>query len=81
VAVLPGFVPVSTRPSRLEVVWLTGRLQDDRPLPPQRLPGNPGVRRQFVFLCRKLDPFSNTAEAIDGSKFKAVKSRDDNPTG
>ncbi|UZO99403.1 Transposase (plasmid) [Roseomonas mucosa] len=32
--------------------------------------------RQFVLLCRKLDLFSDSLVAIDGSKFKAVNARD-----
>jgi hypothetical protein len=38
------------------------------------------VCREFVALCRKLDLFSATSVAIDGSKFKAVNARDKNFT-
>jgi hypothetical protein len=38
------------------------------------------VCRQFVVLCRQLDLFSDAVVAIDGSKFKAVKSSDRNFT-
>lgn len=31
------------------------------------------VCRQFVQVCRRLDVFSDSSVAIDGSKFKAVK--------
>ena len=36
--------------------------------------------RRFVVLCRDLKLFSQAAVAIDGSKFKAVNSRDRNFT-
>ena len=36
--------------------------------------------RQFVVLCRRLDLFSETVIAIDGSRFKAVNTRDKNYT-
>ena len=36
--------------------------------------------RQFVILCRKLNLFSDAVVAIDGSKFKAVNTRDKNYT-
>jgi len=39
-----------------------------------------GVCRRFVELCRDLKLFSQAAVAIDGSKFKAVNSRDRNFT-
>ena len=32
--------------------------------------------RQFVELCRRLDLFVHAVAAIDGSKFKAVNTRD-----
>lgn len=35
---------------------------------------------QFVVLCRQLNLFSQSVVAIDGSKFKAVNSRDRNFT-
>ncbi len=38
------------------------------------------VCREFVVLCRKLNLFSESFVAIDGSKFKAVNSRDRNYT-
>ncbi len=34
------------------------------------------VCRQFVVLCRDLKLFTQAVVAIDGSKFKAVNSRD-----
>ena len=38
------------------------------------------VCRAFVLLCRKLDLFTDSLIAIDGSKFKAVNNRDLNYT-
>ena len=35
---------------------------------------------QFVALCRRLDLFTQAVVAIDGSKFKAVNTRDRNFT-
>ena len=36
--------------------------------------------RKFIALCRRLDLFSHAVVAIDGSKFKAVNTRDKNFT-
>jgi len=38
------------------------------------------VCREFVVLCRRLELFSEASVAIDGSKFKAVSTRDRNFT-
>ena len=38
------------------------------------------VCREFVMLCRRLELFSEASVAIDGSKFKAVNTRDRNFT-
>jgi TolA-binding protein len=38
------------------------------------------VCREFVVLCRRLDLLSEASVAIDGSKFKAVNTRDRNFT-
>ena len=38
------------------------------------------VCREFILLCRKLNLFTDTLIAIDGSKFKAVNNRDRNLT-
>jgi TolA-binding protein len=40
----------------------------------------PKVCREFVVLCRHLELFSEASVAIDGSKFKAVNTRDRNFT-
>jgi len=34
------------------------------------------VCREFILLCRRLDPFGGELFAIDGSKFRAVNARD-----
>jgi hypothetical protein len=51
-------------------------LQDDRRLSQGQRPGDPLRCRQFVALCRGLNLFTQAIVAIDGSRFKAVNSRD-----
>jgi transposase len=38
------------------------------------------VCREFVVLCRRLELFSEESAAIEGSKFKAINSRESNVT-
>lgn len=68
----------------IELVWLTGRLAPDfKTIADFRRDNGPAIRatcRQFVMLCRKLNLFSDALVAIDGSKFKAVNTRDKNYT-
>ena len=68
----------------VELMWLTGRLTpDSKTIADFRRDSGKGIRsvcRRFVELCRDLKPFSQAAVAIDGSKFKAVNSRDRNFT-
>ena len=68
----------------LELMWLTGRLAPDfKTIADFRRDNGKGIRgacRRFVELCRDLKLFSQAAVAIDGSKFKAVNSRDNNVT-
>ena len=68
----------------LEVMWLTGRLAPDfKIIADFRRDNGPGIRatcRQFVALCRQLDFFAEAIVAIDGSRFKAVNTRDKNFT-
>ncbi|MEP7155690.1 MAG: IS1182 family transposase [Betaproteobacteria bacterium] len=68
----------------IEVMWLTGRLAPDfKTIADFRRDNGRGIRnvcRQFVQLCRKLNLFADALVAIDGSKFKAVNSRDKNFT-
>lgn len=78
-------IPSSRRLEReaqrnIELIWLTGRLAPDfKTIADFRRDNGLAIRfvcRQFVLLCRKLDLFSDAVVAIDGSKFKAVNSRD-----
>jgi RNase P protein component len=65
-------------------MWLTGRLAPDfKTIADFRKDNGKAIRsvcRQFVVLCRNLNLFSQSIIAIDGSKFKAVNSRDRNFT-
>ena len=68
----------------LEVMWLTGRLAPDhKTIADFRKDNGPAIRKvcaQFVELCRKMGLLTKASVAIDGSKFKAVNSRDNNFT-
>ena len=68
----------------VELMWLTGRLaRDFKTIADFRRHNGTGIRsvcRRFVVLCRELRLFSQAIVAIDGSKFKAVNSRDCNFT-
>ena len=68
----------------IELVWLTGRLMPDfKTIADFRKDNGDAIRlvcRQFVMLCRRLELFSEASVAIDGSKFKAVNTRDRNFT-
>src|SRR5471030_2770740 len=68
----------------VELMWLTQRLRPDfKTIADFRRDNGHAIRnacRQFVVLCRKLDLFSQSIVAIDGSKFKAVNNRDRNFT-
>src|SRR6187551_2012063 len=68
----------------LELMWLTGRLAPDfKTIADFRRDSGKGIRnvcRRFIVLCRELKLFSQAVVAIDGSKFKAVNSRDRNFT-
>jgi len=68
----------------VEVMWLTGRLAPDHKTIADFRKDNGGAIRKvcarFVALCRELDLFADACVAIDGSKFKAVNSRDRNAT-
>lgn len=68
----------------VELMWLTGRLAPDfKTIADFRRDSGKGIRnvcRQFVVLCRDLKLLSQGAVAIDGSKFKAVNSRERNYT-
>jgi transposase len=68
----------------VELMWLTGRLAPDfKTIADFRRDSGSAIRkvcRQFVVLCRELKLFTQAGVAIDGSKFKAVNSRDNNFT-
>jgi transposase len=68
----------------VELIWLTGRLMPCfKSIAAFRKDNRQAIRRvclEFVGLCRELELFSATLVAIDGSKFKAVNSRDKNFT-
>lgn len=78
-------VPSSRRLEReaqrnLEVLWLTGRLAPDfKTIADFRRDNGSAIKatcRRFVTLCRELNLFADSLIAVDGSKFKAVNSRD-----
>src|SRR5471030_65662 len=68
----------------VELMWLTQRLAPDfKTIADFRRDNGPAIRatcRQFIELCRRLDLFAHAVAAIDGSKFKAVNTRDKNFT-
>jgi transposase len=68
----------------IELVWLIGRLMPDfKTIADFRKDNGEAIRRvcrEFVVLCRRLEFFSEASVAIDGSKFKAVNTRDRNFT-
>src|SRR5262249_52599586 len=68
----------------VEAMWLTGRLAPDhKTMADFRKDNGPAIRKvcaRFVALCRELGLLTSTSVAIDGSKFKAVNTRDKNFT-
>ncbi len=68
----------------VEMMWLTGRLTPDfKTIADFRKDNGPAILatcRQFIALCRRLDLFAHAVAAIDGSRFKAVNTRDKNFT-
>lgn len=68
----------------VEVMWLTGRLvPDHKTIADFRKDNGPAIRKvcsTFVALCRHIGLFAEASVAIDGSKFKAVNTRDKNYT-
>ena len=68
----------------VELMWLTQRLTPDfKTIADFRRDNGAAIRKacaQFVVLCRRLKLFTEAIVAIDGSKFKAVNSRDKNFT-
>jgi transposase len=68
----------------LEVIWLLRRLTpDDKTIADFRKDNGPAIKKvcaQFVALCRQMGLLNGASVAIDGSKFKAVNTRDKNFT-
>ena len=68
----------------LEAIWLLKRLTpDDKTIADFRKDNGPAIRKvcaQFVTLCRQMGLLTKASVAIDGSKFKAVNTRDKNFT-
>ncbi len=68
----------------VELMWLTGRLAPDhKTIADFRRENASAIQAacaRFVVLCRQLGLFGATLVAIDGSKFKAVNTRDKNFT-
>jgi transposase/macrodomain Ter protein organizer (MatP/YcbG family) len=68
----------------VEVMWLTGRLiPDHKTIADFRKDSGPGIKQvcvRFIELCRLMGLLTQTSVAIDGSKFKAVNTRDKNFT-
>jgi transposase len=68
----------------VELMWLTGRLAPDfKTIADFRRHNGAAIRKacsSFIVLCRQLKLFTQAVVAIDGSKFKAVNSRDRNFT-
>ena len=68
----------------VELMWLTGRLMPDfKTIADFRRNNGRAIRAacaQFIVLCRQFDLFTRAVVAIDGSKFKAVNTRDKNFT-
>src|SRR5271154_6754789 len=68
----------------LEVMWLTGRLAPDhKTIADFRKDNGSAIKKvcaQFVELCHRIGLLTTGSVAIDGSKFKAVNTRDKNFT-
>jgi len=68
----------------VELMWLTERLMPDfKTIADFRKDNGKAIRRvcrEFIELCRAMGFFTQAIVAIDGSKFKAVNSKDRNDT-
>jgi hypothetical protein len=68
----------------VELMWLLGRLSPDfKTIADFRKDNGKGIKntcRTFIDLCRQLNMFTDTIITIDGSKFKAVNSKENNYT-
>ena len=68
----------------VELMWLTGKLAPDfKTIADFRRDNGEAVRaacKQFVVLCRQVGLIAGGVVAVDGSRFKAVNTRDKNYT-
>ena len=68
----------------LEVIWLLRRLApDDKTIADFRRDNGTAIKKvcaKFIELCRQMGLLTKASVAIDGSKFKAVNTRDKNFT-
>jgi len=68
----------------VELMWLLGRLAPDfKTIADFRRDNGKGIKnscREFIGLCRQMNMFTDAVVAIDGSKFKAVNSKENNYT-
>src|SRR6201987_1694543 len=68
----------------VEVMWLTCRgIPDHKTIADFRKDSGPAIKQvcvQFIELCRQMGLLATARIAIDGSKFKAVNTRDKNFT-
>lgn len=68
----------------VELMWLLSRLSPDfKTIADFRKNNGRGIKstcRTFIDLCRQMNMFSDVIIAIDGSKFKAVNSKENNYT-
>ena len=68
----------------VELMWLVARLNPDfKTIANFRKENGKAIRKvcaQFIELCRQMNLFADSMVAIDGSKFKAVNSSDQNFT-
>src|SRR5262249_19714011 len=68
----------------VECMWLTGKLAPDfKTIADFRRDNGEAIRavcRQFVILCRKIGLIAGGTVAVDGSRLKAVNTRDKNHT-
>jgi len=68
----------------VELMWLLGRLAPDfKTIADFRKDNGKGIKntcRSFIDLCRQLNMFTDAIVAVDGSKFKAVNSKENNYT-
>ena len=68
----------------VELMWLTSKLAPDhKTIANFRKDNGPAIQAacaHFVVLCREIGLFTQAVAAVDGSKFKAVNTRDKNFT-